>query len=49
MEKPTVWPAMARAFEAAQGDLALRLLAYFPVRVQSTRPARVAGWQRGQK
>ena len=27
MEKPTVWPAMARAFEAAQGDLAERLLA----------------------
>jgi hypothetical protein len=27
MEKPTVWPAMARAFEAAKGDLADRLLA----------------------
>ena len=27
MEKPTVWPAMARAFEAAKGDLALRMLA----------------------
>ncbi len=27
MEKDTVWPAMARAFEAAQGDLAERLLA----------------------
>ncbi|HEX8696178.1 MAG TPA: DUF1028 domain-containing protein [Longimicrobium sp.] len=26
MEKPTVWPAMARAFESAQGDLAERLL-----------------------
>ena len=26
MEKPTVWPAMARAFEAAKGDLAERLL-----------------------
>jgi len=27
MEKPSVWPAMARAYEAAQGDLAERLLA----------------------
>ena len=27
MEKPTVWPAMARAFEAAKGDLAERMLA----------------------
>ena len=27
MERPTVWPAMARAYEAAPGDLALRLLA----------------------
>jgi uncharacterized Ntn-hydrolase superfamily protein len=27
MEKPTVWPAMARAFEAAQGHLAERMLA----------------------
>jgi uncharacterized Ntn-hydrolase superfamily protein len=27
MEKPTVWGAMARAFEAARGDLAERLLA----------------------
>ena len=27
MEKATVWPAMARAFEAPQGDLADRLLA----------------------
>ena len=27
MDKPTVWPAMARAYEAAQGDLADRLLA----------------------
>jgi uncharacterized Ntn-hydrolase superfamily protein len=27
MEKPTVWPAMARAFETARGDLAERLLA----------------------
>ena len=27
MDKPTVWPAMARAFEAAQGDLAERMLA----------------------
>jgi uncharacterized Ntn-hydrolase superfamily protein len=27
MEKPTVWPAMARAYEAARGDLAERLLA----------------------
>jgi uncharacterized Ntn-hydrolase superfamily protein len=27
MEKATVWPAMARAFEAAKGDLAERLLA----------------------
>ncbi|HJU66058.1 MAG TPA: DUF1028 domain-containing protein [Gemmatimonadaceae bacterium] len=26
MEKPTVWPAMARAFESAKGDLAERLL-----------------------
>lgn len=26
MEKPSVWPAMARAFEAARGDLAERLL-----------------------
>jgi uncharacterized Ntn-hydrolase superfamily protein len=26
MEKPTVWPAMARAFEAGKGDLAERLL-----------------------
>jgi len=27
MEKPTVWPAMARAYEASKGDLAERLLA----------------------
>jgi uncharacterized Ntn-hydrolase superfamily protein len=27
MDKPTVWPAMAKAFEAAKGDLADRLLA----------------------
>ena len=27
MDKPTVWPAMARAFRAAKGDLADRLLA----------------------
>src|SRR6185503_11298576 len=27
MDKPTVWPAMARAYEAAKGDLADRLLA----------------------
>jgi uncharacterized Ntn-hydrolase superfamily protein len=27
MEKDTVWPAMARAFEAAKGDLAERMLA----------------------
>jgi uncharacterized Ntn-hydrolase superfamily protein len=27
MEKASVWPAMARAFEAAQGDLAERMLA----------------------
>jgi uncharacterized Ntn-hydrolase superfamily protein len=27
MEKPSVWPAMARAFEAATGDLAERMLA----------------------
>jgi uncharacterized Ntn-hydrolase superfamily protein len=27
MEKPTVWGAMARAFEAARGDLAERMLA----------------------
>lgn len=27
MDKATVWPAMARAFEAAKGDLALRMLA----------------------
>lgn len=27
MERPTVWPAMARAYEAAVGDLAERLLA----------------------
>jgi uncharacterized Ntn-hydrolase superfamily protein len=27
MEKPTVWPAMARAYETATGDLAERLLA----------------------
>jgi uncharacterized Ntn-hydrolase superfamily protein len=27
MEKDTVWPAMARAFEAAKGDLADRMLA----------------------
>jgi uncharacterized Ntn-hydrolase superfamily protein len=27
MDKPTVWPAMARAFEATAGDLADRLLA----------------------
>ncbi len=27
MDKPTVWPAMARAYEGAQGDLAERLLA----------------------
>jgi uncharacterized Ntn-hydrolase superfamily protein len=26
MEKPSVWPAMARAFEAAEGDLAERML-----------------------
>jgi len=26
MEKPTVWPAMARAYETAKGDLAERLL-----------------------
>lgn len=26
MEKPTVWPAMARAYESAKGDLAERLL-----------------------
>ena len=26
MEKPTVWPAMAKAFESAEGDLAERLL-----------------------
>jgi len=26
MEKPSVWPAMARAFEAGEGDLAERLL-----------------------
>lgn len=26
MEKPTVWPAMARAFESAKGDLAERML-----------------------
>lgn len=26
MDKPTVWPAMARAFESAKGDLAERLL-----------------------
>lgn len=26
MEKPSVWPAMARAFESAKGDLAERLL-----------------------
>jgi len=26
MDRPTVWPAMARAYEAAQGDLAERLL-----------------------
>lgn len=26
MERPTVWPAMARAYESAQGDLAERLL-----------------------
>jgi uncharacterized Ntn-hydrolase superfamily protein len=26
MDKPTVWPAMAKAFEAAKGDLAERLL-----------------------
>ena len=26
MDRPTVWPAMARAFEAAKGDLAERLL-----------------------
>jgi len=26
MEKPAVWPAMAKAFEASQGDLAERLL-----------------------
>lgn len=26
MDRPSVWPAMARAFEAAQGDLAERLL-----------------------
>jgi uncharacterized Ntn-hydrolase superfamily protein len=27
MDKPSVWPAMARAFESAKGDLAERLLA----------------------
>lgn len=27
MEKPSVWPAMARAFEAAKGDLADRMVA----------------------
>jgi len=27
MDKPSVWPAMAKAYEAAKGDLALRLLA----------------------
>ncbi|MGH7573165.1 MAG: DUF1028 domain-containing protein, partial [Gemmatimonadota bacterium] len=27
MESPTVWPAMARAFESAEGDLAERMLA----------------------
>ncbi len=27
MDRPTVWPAMARAFEAAKGDLAERMLA----------------------
>jgi uncharacterized Ntn-hydrolase superfamily protein len=27
MDKPSVWPAMAKAYEAATGDLALRLLA----------------------
>jgi uncharacterized Ntn-hydrolase superfamily protein len=27
MDKPSVWPAMARAFEAARGDLAERMLA----------------------
>src|ERR1035438_3837890 len=27
MDKPTVWPAMAKAFRAAKGDLAERLLA----------------------
>jgi uncharacterized Ntn-hydrolase superfamily protein len=27
MDRPTVWPAMARAYEAASGDLAERLLA----------------------
>lgn len=27
MDKPTVWPAMARAFESAKGDLAERMLA----------------------
>jgi uncharacterized Ntn-hydrolase superfamily protein len=27
MDKPTVWPAMARAYEAAKGDLAERMLA----------------------
>jgi uncharacterized Ntn-hydrolase superfamily protein len=27
MDKPSVWPAMARAFEAAKGDLADRMLA----------------------
>lgn len=27
MDKPTVWPAMARAFEAAKGDLVERMLA----------------------
>jgi uncharacterized Ntn-hydrolase superfamily protein len=27
MEKPSVWPAMARAFETAKGDLAERMLA----------------------
>jgi uncharacterized Ntn-hydrolase superfamily protein len=26
MDKPTVWPAMARAYEAAEGDLAERML-----------------------
>ncbi len=27
MDRPTVWPAMARAFEGAKGDLAARMLA----------------------